>query len=264
MKKYKLIKTYPGSPELGYVITVNNTHTTTYYSKYSEFWQEIVEKDYEILSFKSYNGLTTLRKNGRYVVEYVSDSQLPLQGTDTDGLGATLDEMLTHREFKGYTIHSVKRLSDGEIFTVGDKIETGLINQDICIIYGFEIDDNKLKINHTHSFLLNQKYPETYCNKHLHLLNKRKSVCKTEDGIDIYEGDNYFTVKSDFKIIHYSAQKFHVQPYLGAKLFSSREKAEEYIIMNKPCLSINDVLTNSYNKLTLDVSRLEQLVKSKL
>lgn len=65
MKKYKLIKEYPGSPKLGTEIinneNVNSAHTldkTHYYNgykiqEYPEFWEEVVEKDYEILSYIS-------------------------------------------------------------------------------------------------------------------------------------------------------------------------------------------------------------------
>ena len=46
MKKYKLIKTYPGSPKLGTILT----HEELQYCNWNEYYQEVVEKDYEILS----------------------------------------------------------------------------------------------------------------------------------------------------------------------------------------------------------------------
>jgi hypothetical protein len=82
MKKYKLIKQYPGSVELGTIIsrkcTTDIWKGTTYYETYPEFWQEVIEKDYEILI-------------SRVVPQ---------------------------------EILSVKRLSDGEIFTVGDRAKS--------------------------------------------------------------------------------------------------------------------------------------------
>ena len=51
--------------------------------------------------------------------------------------------------------------------------------------------------------------------------------------------------------------------YKNQKQFSTKEKAEEYIIMNKPCLSYNDVLNtvsiknkNTFNTLK-DLARLK-------
>lgn len=47
------------------------------------------------------------------------------------------------------------------------------------------------------------------------------------------------------------------------KHFSTKEKAEEYIIMNKPCLSINDVLSVG-QRVIVDEGKLKQIVKSKI
>ena len=92
-----------------------------------------------------------------------------------------------------------------------------------------------------------------------------KPLFTTEDGVDIYEGDRIYCIFSDFSIGF--TGKLNFKP--TTLCFSSKERAEEYILMNKPCLSINDV-NNCYdsphgspihNKL---VDKLKQLVKSKL
>ena len=44
--KYKLIKEYPGSPKLGTILT----HEELQYCNQNEYYQEVVKKDYEILS----------------------------------------------------------------------------------------------------------------------------------------------------------------------------------------------------------------------
>ena len=59
MKKYKLIKEYPGSPKLGEEVEEYNNgyryiisdlfdyyYLSRFIEKYPEFWQEIKEKDY--------------------------------------------------------------------------------------------------------------------------------------------------------------------------------------------------------------------------
>jgi hypothetical protein len=103
MKKYKLIKTYPGSPLLGKVlepkVEKDNENTNNFFwegswfnpNDFPEFWEEM---NYEILSYIK-KGSTTC--------------------TTTKRRGGENHEKL-------WNIHSVKRLSDGEVFTVGDRI----------------------------------------------------------------------------------------------------------------------------------------------
>jgi hypothetical protein len=127
MKKIKLIRKYPGSPKLGTVITpkvdIENYNTNNFYwegswfnpNDFCEFWEEIVEPDYKILSFKQNSGITDLWTN------FYSNSW----GRNVNGQCATspytTEEILSN---KFYAIHSIKRLSDGEVFTVGDTIKT--------------------------------------------------------------------------------------------------------------------------------------------
>ena len=80
MSKYKHIKKHPGSPELGIIIDTSkiksgkfgwfekDLFTGGYIQKnylikdvieYPEFWEEIIEKDYEILSIKYKDNLFT-------------------------------------------------------------------------------------------------------------------------------------------------------------------------------------------------------------
>ena len=91
--KYKLIKTYPGSPELGTIEEPvhNNVHMMSNgrygydFSKHKEFWEPVVEKDYEILTVRGKYGA---------VSSFIEKLDLDL---------------------KDKSIYSVKRLSDGEI-----------------------------------------------------------------------------------------------------------------------------------------------------
>lgn len=62
MKKYKLIKEYPGSPGLGYITSSENL--IRLYREYPEFWEEIVEKDYEILSWRQKQYKCIVEKEG--------------------------------------------------------------------------------------------------------------------------------------------------------------------------------------------------------
>ena len=52
--------------------------------------------------------------------------------------------------------------------------------------------------------------------------------------------------------------------YTYLKYFSTKEKAEEYILMNKPCLSINDLQFLKREAIIYWDNKLKDLVKTKL
>tara|TARA_R110000850_G_scaffold69665_2_gene154594 strand:- start:9036 stop:10010 length:975 start_codon:yes stop_codon:yes gene_type:complete len=321
--KYRLVKIYPGSPtRLGIIwsdsvlislygkLPDNNTH-----------WEEVIEKDYEIISY------TNTIVGGTYTigVEFLSNTGYRKFAIhDLNAYNSITNNLV-------YVIKSFKRLSDGEIFTVGDKVKTS-VDKSFCSIYNLEVIANKLIIDCTHSYLANKeninllldiqhiKKPlfttedgvdinnldsvyyirnrwlehkdyfiyHTTATKgsvstgHLYfskkqkaydyiLLNKPKKLFTTEDGVDVFEGDVYYSINN---ILECSTQ----QAIIGTggamkdklfKDFSTKEAAEKYILLNKPCLSINDV------KLSLDKSKkyqyhnttfinLIKLVKTKL
>ena len=207
--RYRLVKEYPGSLKLNttvYLETEDNYMTNMendfrlfpkkIVENYPEFWQPIVEKDYEILSFKSNEG---------NIVD------LSYFTCEEDFIGNSI-----------WKINSVKR-NDGEIFTIGDKTEFGLISKIV-------INNNSL------SFYFEQKS----CGYNLQTLIKWKPLFKTEDGVDIFENNTSIYVLDKFTIRHIKHKDFNVISK-HVKYFSSKEKAEEYILMNKPCLSINEI-----------------------
>jgi hypothetical protein len=282
MKKYKLIKEYPGSPELGTIVDYALIDPATNYANYwgkgckqalpidlvenqSEFWEEIIEKDYEILSF-----VATKKHSLESRILTVEEIKKISKNSYNNSKLFNLDSYIKNND--GYwNIHSVKRLSDAEVFTIGDRVETEIVNQNACVIYGFEIVDNQLRVNHTLSYLLNQKYPETYYNKHLHLLNKRKPLFTTEDSVDIYEGNIYYALNANYPLSTNIIETFTARKntptgkrMLGILDFSTKEAAEEYILINKPCLSIKEILELNMDIKKIFANSLKRLVKSKL
>ena len=111
MNKYKLIKEYPGSLQLGTKILSDDTQFVT---NFPEFWEKVVEKEYEILSFSfNNNRIDTLRENGLYGISTgICKQDIGNYGIDS---------------YSSWDINSVKRLSDGEVFTVGDNFKDGII-----------------------------------------------------------------------------------------------------------------------------------------
>ncbi len=228
MKKYKLIREYPGSPELGAIVqdtNPNNGAKDSYFSlnwgtgkqsfivgknhnceNQPEFWQEIIEKKYEILKQEYYPG--------------------------------------NHSNSK---IISIKRLSDGEIFTIGDKIKNSFSS---CIgnILSFNIEGKGIIINKSYDIGFNE------------ISHVKKPLFKTTDGVDIFKNDECWVVinntlsKVNWKNNH---------PYEIPIYFSTKEIAEEYILMNKPSLFINDIIKIKDLNMTNFTSILKKIVKSK-
>lgn len=158
------------------------------------------------------------------------------------------------------TIHSVKRLSDGEVFTIGDILKSGEKINSIKLIEGI------IRVYPRHSFYYLSDVKKV----------KKTPLFTTEDGVDIFEGHDFFypnthawvvlKTKANVKAIDYVIK---VNKY---KTFFNKEKAEEYVLLNKPCLSIMEVapifgqmhLDNSPDVLTRNLAKLKSLVQAKL
>jgi len=255
MKKFKLIKEYPGSDHEGIIVSLKTPnglyegYQYNYYSKHvenqPEYWEEVIEKDYEILI-------------SRVVPQ---------------------------------EILSVKRLSDGEVFTVGDLI-TGYSYEDarsiqtikICRYTGIiKLEQEKgltslcaaTKVKQpiylTHNgkdifigdkvWYVNKEnfyydcilaLPEVKFNSEIRAyfltrveaedyIAKNKVLFTTADGVGIKKGDMIHEVFRTTKTISNTVvgcnrglhDTFEV-------IFSTREAAEEYVNRNKPRLSIED------------------------
>lgn len=236
MKKYKLIKEYPDSPELGTIVNENGQLVSTggYYSYstigYPEFWQEVIEKDYEILSYKH------------------NDGRISISTTHSETYNMSL--LAT----QGVTIYSVKRLSDGEIFTIGDEVKhRNVCNRlDSCNILDIYIAGNQL-------FITTANFNTNIC-----MLDKitKKPLFTTEDGIDIYDVDDIvYGVRPNYTI--WETGIFSISKYNDYKFYSTEEAAKEYILMNKPCLSVNDLM-KAASITYCNLTALKKLVKSKL
>lgn len=248
--EYKLIKCYPGFNQLGEIHSSENKNSEWqgihYYHKYPEHWEKVVET-YQILKL-------SLQRSIKPDIIDVSDSGK--------------EYILSLLKCNGNKIHSVKRKSDNVIFTVGDKINKACY-KDIDVIRGFNLLDDLCLAS------ISDKIDKGYAagkGVNISAIKHVKDVLfTTEDGVDIREGDNYCKVNdhSNYSIVSgFTAEGFH-NDYKGLK-FSTKEKAEEYILMNKSCLSLSEVISvlnmplyknHTSTKFKLE---LENLVKYKL
>jgi hypothetical protein len=230
MNKYKLIKTYPNSPELGTVVSkgtvgfddkypdqygsLDNTmfFTVKEIENYPEFWEKV--KDYEILelSFKR-SERPEIRSVIRYSEEYL--------------------EALIKCE---NTIHSIKRLSDNVVFTVGDKVkQSNVQHNNTFTITRFEFD-----VNNKHLLVVSNGGIKLHKIEHC-----KTPLFTTEDGVEIFENNHpilYWVKLKKYSLGIDEQNTLHCPDLINYKYFSTKEAAEEYIVMNKPCLSINDLI----------------------
>src|SRR5690606_33107946 len=100
--------------------------------------------------------------------------------------------LITDREIKGNNkydvkIYSIKRLSDGEVFTIGDKVRISKLQHD----GSFTIDEFYFDCNND-KLLCNGK-----CTGNGHVSITKIEHCKkplftTEDGVEMFEGDTFY------------------------------------------------------------------------
>lgn len=157
-----------------------------------------------------------------------------------------------------WNIHSVKRCSDGEVFTVGDRIMC-YENEDF-VLRAVEITGNKMLCISTLS--------ETPLSEIKHVpKEERKPLFKTSDGVDVFEGDTcyYVGVKSlnidTWEHIPAQVQKGHFTDYI---YFSTKQMAKDYILHKKPVLCYDDVIDNVGISRVTSLDRLYELVKQRI
>jgi hypothetical protein len=195
---------------------------------------KLPSKEYEILSF--YDGC----KNG------YKDNQCIRRG-----VSLFTDDFIIKNN---YTIHSVKRLSDGEVFSVGSDVEDGKI-------LGFHLYNENLVVNIQYfggDRFISGKTVGINDVQHA----KETALFITEDGKPIFKGETFYEVNlTDFFVLAESA--LHQPPYdKYYKYFSTKEKADEYVLLNKPCLSLNDLLSVWDEQASVDLYRKSPLFKN--
>jgi len=256
--QYKLVKTYPLCPfELGAIATDDNVKSDvmlcirtdvgryTTYPKEAimdnpEFWEEVKEKEYTILSYIS-NVLSD-----RFIYDGVG-------GYKSETLGTTIkkdyiEKSLTSERIK---INSIQRKSDGEIFTLGDAI-SGIEGSRFMGYTISHFEPNKIHSNKI--YLLNED-KEGVTLTDARKASPRKPILITEDKVKIFEGEicwyvngTWYCGSTEIDKEIYEERKSHY------KYYSTEKAAQEYIKWNKPMYSLNDVkVALDKDKITPDV-----------
>lgn len=130
------------------------------------------------------------------------------------------------------TIYSIKRLSDNSIWSIGDKF-AGNAGTDITIKC-FEAIGKIMKV-------WSMEYGYWYLD---HI--KKLSSFTTDDGVNVYKGSDIALLSTDSWLISFPVKAPEI-PFKGDKgqfkYFSTKEAAEDYVLRNKPALSLSQVLT---------------------
>lgn len=233
MKKFRLISKYPGYPVLGTIVTIEPKQETGYYSENKEFWEEIVEKDYEILEYIS-------KENILFKSPFLKDSH---------------DFYIK----QGCKIKSVKRLKDDEIFSIGDKVDSTVSDLGTSTnLTNIRLENNEL--------LVGLKFVG-FCPLST-ILKDKQPLFKTENGVNIFEGCVFYGVWKDCKgqASHLNSDKPTIARLKsnsdGMFTFSSKKAAEEYINLRKPYLSNYDVLQEIIN--CTDIEQVRKIFTNKV
>lgn len=209
-----------------------------------EYWEEVIEKDFEIL-------------------EYIDISKLIKKEDSLFYRENTINKGVKEAQIAHFRINKIKRLRDGEIFEIGDTV---ICDGESFIDKGVITSIVKDKI-----YIINNS-----CSFHISSIRKLEPILITEDCVKLYDNENFVWQTHDYK----NRTKASIQnpDFLqqvivkyaklikNCKFFRDKEKAEEYIFFNKPCLSIEDLKAINHandDVLAITIDKLKELVKSK-
>lgn len=182
-------------------------------------WEEV--KNYEILSYTYDGQLVTKRENGKYLL---SNTEI-----EDEFQGATLEEVKSFWDSKKHKIYSVKRLSDGEVFTVGDIIKGKKL------IEIFAAPSNNRDLVLSLEGMRRALYIIEDCP-----IKVDKILFTTEDGIELFGGESVFSVTDDFILCYTSC--IIEDNGKGVRLFAKKENAEKFISNNKKMYTLKDMV----------------------
>lgn len=229
---------------------LSSPYYTTYFIPSTKEEYDAQFKDYEILSFKLEMARLTsgIRYKNKYGYFHVGEKD------DFENRDNEFSEKVLLEEKSGYVIHSIKRLSDNEVFTIGDKVDFKGCNIKSDTLTKITIRpyspfDLRLWASYT------EDYPEAYSIDRL--THHKEPLFITEDGVGMFSGNTVYYVETEeepelcFKINEYVLLEHSGRFTSDGSLhsFSTKEKAQEYIDNNKPVFTkqqIRDALNNMW------------------
>lgn len=254
MQAYTLTEEYPGSPKPGTIITQLNEDywgvngfmiQKDIMLKFNKFWKS-KELKYEILSLSTntFVGVTFSK-------------------VDISSFFGRLPST------KDWTIRSVRRLRDGVVFTVGDRVEHHTSAVDCGKIESLEIasyDSQEIHVKYgSEDHVKRYGRPGIFTNSLGVLVKTETPLLKTEDGFEVFHKDTVlFSVcpKGSWEQSTNNAQ--WAKNATVWKHFMTKEARREYIMTYKPCLSLHDLNQIFSMKNLVGYPHLEKLIQSKV
>jgi len=219
MKKYKLIKEYPGTKELllssGYEVECLDTQyymsskirplgiPKSWVENNPEFWEEVKEKEWEIIELRRVDGSDHTNEKRKI--------EIYLRG-------------LEHGINIFWFIHSIKRQSDGEVFAVGDYItSTYYPDNRPTELSSIELYENS-------RIMLKTKFL-SFTRISIKNAVKAKKLFTTEDGVDIFKGQFCWCLldRNSFKGNMILEERQCNGTAKEGKYFSTKKAAQDYI-----------------------------------
>lgn len=185
-----------------------------------KYYQVIEEpkKDYEILSYKQNISNRLYKKD--FDGDFVADN------------GWSLSKPIN--KHSNISIHSVRRLSDNFVITLGDycKTEKGSSGEVTTIEF---CGNGELRIGSDKKYYVG-----------INDVVKSEVLFRTKDDVEIREGDKVYGVSIDWNVFSGVVQKdnrYHTEEWKHGK-FSTEEAAKEYLMWNKPYYSLSQISKN--------------------
>jgi hypothetical protein len=149
------------------------------------------------------------------------------------------------------TIYSVRRLSDNEIFEVGEQVNYGIIG-------AFYLSYDRMHVHFTSDGGATLASIEK--------VKSKEVLFTTADNVLNHVGDIYYKVYCDFTYCQYVSTKNGNYPkdYTDT-CFSTKEKVDEYVLQNKPVMvSHKELLETMATTGNGILNGIKQLFKSKI
>jgi hypothetical protein len=206
MKKYKLIKEYPDSPTLGYIIKNHSTLMNIFYwnntvidpRRWPSYWQEIIPEAYRVIAWHQ-----------------------PGCRDFTSGIMPTW-------EWPEYT---VERTSDGVRFTLGDRVRMDDSE------YTFTID--KFNIANGKMYA---RSDNNVCDWHIDKLSHHKKYLFTSEDMKlVHEDDEVWEITKDFQLLHIKKCGKGYTSHPEVHIFKDKVKAKQYSVSHKPIYSLTEL-----------------------
>lgn len=225
MKQYKLKQKYPSLPsdwEVGMEVGQGDRGSYGDYSpchgKYSNRYLNAseVKNNPEFWEVVGYEILSIIGTNKHPLPETILYEKDVYKGDFTPHL---------NNSSKCWQIHSVKRLSDGKIFSIGDKFKYQFGGGKKLTIEGIQLKQDTIS-NTDYIWLQTDLNNPSYGTSLNYAVKVKEPLFKTVDNVEIFKGDSYWMVTNDFCLAFCS---FFSETDLCFNCFAEKKNAQAYI-----------------------------------